>query len=165
MNDELKRKFTSDLQKLVGKECWGIVEGEGTGSIIDFKLGEKILMEKPIENEYLPRDLQLYNSEFSLFVQSVWRVDSRERVICGAWTEHEFVHQEMAQIIGQTVKTIELFEPAFDLKITFSNELKLNIFCDQTNDVDENDNYSYFTPEIIYTVAHKSSLETSEHDK
>ena len=163
MNDELKLNFINDLQLLVGKECWGIIEG--TGSIISFDFGEKIRLQNPIVNDYLSVDSQNFESEFSLFIHCVWRVDSTEKVIFGFWTEHEIVHQEINQIIGKSVEKVELFEPAFDLQVTFLNDLKLNAFCDQTNDLDKNDNYDFFTPTIIYTVGHKSNLKISEHDK
>ena len=163
MNNDLKLNFINDLQLLVGKECWGVIEG--TGSIIIFDFGKKIRRQNPIINDHLSDDSQNFESEFSLFIHCVWRVDSTEKVIFGSWTEHEIVHREINQIVGNTVEKVVLFEPAFDLQITFSNGLKLSIFCDQTNDSDKNDNYDFFTPKIIYTVGHKSNLETSEHDK
>ncbi len=162
MNYDLTQKFKNDLQKIAGKKCWGIVGGNG--SIIAFDFGKKIPREKPIINENLSNDEQKFESEFSLFVHCVWRVDSAKDVIFGAWTEYEIIQQKLNQILNQTVKQIDLYEPAFDLKITFSNDFKLNIFCDQTNEEDNNDNYDYFTPEIIYTVGYKSNLETSKHD-
>lgn len=95
MSSKLKANFAQDLQKIVGKECWGSVEGEGTGSVILFMFGEKIPNLKPIENEHLSKDVQNFESEFSLFIQCVWRVDSNKKVIFGAWTEHEIVHREI----------------------------------------------------------------------
>jgi hypothetical protein len=162
MNESLKEKFNSDLQRLVGKECWGIIEG--IGSIIHFVFGEKIPLDTPVGNDYLSDELNNFEGEFTLFIQCVWRIDSPTNVIFGAWTEHKIVHQEINRIIGQTVKIIECSEPAFDLKITFSNDLSLSIFCDQTNEEDSNDNYDYFTPEIIYSVGHKSNLKTENYE-
>ncbi len=164
MTDELKQQFKIDLQKLVGQKCWGIVEGKGTGSVITFDFGKQIPREKPVDNPFLSEEEQNFEAEFSLFVHCVWRVNSTQKVIFGAWTEHEAVRQEINQIVDQTIKQIELFEPTFGMKVTFSNDLQLDIFCDQTNDEDKNDNYDYFIPEIIYTVGHKSILTTSEHD-
>jgi hypothetical protein len=165
MTKALKKRFTNDLQKLIGKECWGIAEGKGTGSIIDFKFGEKIPLETPIDNEFLSVDCQNYEPEFNLFVKCVWRVDSPLKVLCGASTEHKFVRRVMNRIIGQNVVKVELSEPALDLQVTFSNDLKLTIFCDQTNVADKWDNYDYFTPDIIYAVGHKSKLETEEYEQ
>ena len=132
--------------------------------MISLMFGEKIPNLKPIENEHLSKDVQNFESEFSLFIECVWRVDSNKKVIFGAWTEHEIVRREINQIIGQTVKSFDLLEPAFDLKFIFAKYLQISIFCDKTNDVDNNDNYSFFTPENIYTVGHKSILTTSKHD-
>lgn len=164
MNYEVKENFRKEFQNLVGKKCWGIVEGKGTGSVITFCFGEKILREKPVGNENLSEEVQNFDSEFSVFVECVWRVDSEHEVIFGAWTEHEIVRREINKILNQTIDKIDLSEPAFDVKIIFSNGLQLKIFCDQTNKEDRNDNYSFFTPEVIYTVEYKSILTTSKPD-
>ena len=162
INKQQTENFKAALKKLIGKECWEIVDG--LGSIITFGFGEKIPRKKPVENNYLSKASQNFEAEFSLFINSVWRVSSSEKVLFGAWTETEIVHREKNQIIGQFVKKIELFEPTFDLEVTFSNDLQLSIFCDQTNEEDLTDNYDYFSPELIYTVGHKSVLSTSKYD-
>jgi hypothetical protein len=161
INDELVNQFAESLQRLIEKECWGIVEG--TGSHIAFDFGRKIPRIKPIENTHLSADSRNFESELSLFVECVWRIVSPTEVLFGSWTEHQRVKEEKIFIIGQKVKSVELIKPALDINVTFSNDLQLNIFCDQTNEKDSNDNYDYFTPEIIYTVGHKSILTTSKH--
>jgi len=161
--ENLTEAFETALESLIGKECWGITGGNG--SIISFDFGKKIPREKQVENPNLSDEVCNFESELSLFIQCVWRVESKNKVLFGAWTEHEIVRRESAKILHQSVKKVELFKPAFDLQITFSNDCKLSIFCDQTNDVDKNDNYDFFTPEIIYTVGYKSILETSKHDE
>jgi hypothetical protein len=163
MNDVLKENYKLALQKLVGKECWGIVTS--AGSHISFDFGEKIPRDNPLNNEFLSDDVRNFESELSLFIQCVWRIDSLNEVLFGAWTENELVKKGVNDIIGQKATSVQLFEPAFDLIVTFSNDLKLKIFCDMTNEEDSDDNYDFFTPEIIYTVGHKSILVTSEHDK
>lgn len=161
--ENLTEAFETALESLIGKECWGITGGNG--SMVTFDFGEKIGREKQVENQNLSDEVRNFESELSLFVQCVWRVESKNDVLFGAWTEHEIVNRESAKILHQTVKKVEIFKPAFDLQITFSNDCKLSIFCDQTNDVDKNDNYDFSTPKTIYTVSHKNILEVSEHDK
>lgn len=163
MENKLFLSFNADLQKLIGKECWGIVQS--SGSYISFDFGGKIPRKVPVDNENLSEDVRNFESEYSFFILCVWRIDSQNEVIFGSWTEYEIVKENINDIIGQKITKIELSEPAFDLSITFSNNLKLVIFCDQTNVEDSNDNYNFFTPEIIYTVGHKSILTKTNYDK
>lgn len=159
--NEINATFVNDLQKLIGLECWGFSGGQG--SIISIDFGDKIPRGLPVDNENLSEDVRNFDSEFSLFVNCVWRVESNDAVLFGAWTEHEIVDSESKKLIGQKVESIEIIEPAFDLIVTFSNDLRLKIFCDQTNEEDINDNYNYFTPKIIYVVGHKSFLHIEEY--
>jgi len=161
MNDELKKRFKRELSQLIGKECWGIVTS--AGSHISFDFGEKIPREKPLDNKYLSEDVRKFESEYSFLIFCVWRVDYEQSVAFGAWTENEIVEKDVKKFLGQRVIDIELSLPAYDLVITFSEGLKLKIFCDQTNEEDQNDNYDFFTPQIIFSVRHKSVLETEEY--
>ena len=55
-------------------------------------------------------------------------------------------------LIGQRISRINLSKPGFDLDIEFSKGLTLKVFCDQTNENDQNDNYMLFTRDQIITA-------------
>lgn len=64
----------------------------------------------------------------------------------------------LQRLVGDVIHSVSLSKPAYDLQLTFSNKLVLNVFCDAVNKADENDNYSLFLPKVIYTVGTRSRL-------
>jgi hypothetical protein len=48
--------------------------------------------------------------------------------------------------------------PAIDLQLHFDNEMTLKVFCDETNDVDMANNFTFSTPKMNYTVGTKSQI-------
>jgi len=60
-----------------------------------------------------------------------------------------------------------LIRPAFDLIVYFDDGLSLKrVFCDETNQSEkeeEFDNYSFFTPKLIYTVTCRSGLDVESN--
>lgn len=127
MDEELKDRFKRNLQKLVGKECWGIVDS--AGSRISFDFGEKIRRKTAANNVNLSKDVR-FDAEFSFLIFCVWRIESSEEIICGAWSESK---DKANHILNQKVIKIAVEEPFFDLSLSFSNGLKLKVFCDSTN--------------------------------
>jgi hypothetical protein len=159
---KLKEKLKSELNSLIGKECWSIVGGEGTDSIISLDLGEKILRTESVDNQNLSDDAQKFDAEFDLFITCVWRLDSPKKIICGAWDNNSKNGRMLTglnKLIGEKIVAIEVVEPAFDLIVKFSNSFKLTVFCDQTNGDKYTENYSLFTPQEIISVVRNSRIE------
>jgi len=155
------KDLKSNLYKLINKECWGFVAGKGTGSVFSLRIGEKIPLEEPVDNPNLPEDIRNNESEFSLFVECVWRIDSNKKIICGAWDDNSKngkMLKGLKMLMNSTITAVNIYEPAFDLIIEFSSGVFLKIFCDQINEVDEYDNYTFFTPSGWITVGTRSKL-------
>ncbi|MBN1498645.1 MAG: hypothetical protein JW982_00690 [Spirochaetes bacterium] len=47
----------SALNLLVNKTCWGVVYGNGSGSIIELLIGDKLKRDKPLKNNKLAEDI------------------------------------------------------------------------------------------------------------
>ena len=154
-------EFEEALNRLVGQLCWGVIAGAGTGSIVDLKIGRKILRKTPVRNPHLSRLQRKYDSEYAIFILCVWRVDSKSKVVCGCWddnTENGEMLAGLRRLVGSTITSVDVKKPAWDLDLTFSNGLVLKVFCDSINLIDKGDNYSVFLPEGIYTVGARSKL-------
>lgn len=154
-------RITDITNLLIGKACWGITGGEGTGSVIGIDIGEKIVRKKPLKNEYLSKDQKAYQGEYDLFVECSWRIDSTEEVICGskdAIDNLDAMVKGLNRLVGQKIVSVEASIPAYDLEICFDNDLKLKIFCDETNESEGNDNYTIGTPNGNYIIGCKSQL-------
>jgi hypothetical protein len=163
---DLEKKLETSINQLIDKECWGIVAGEGTGSFVNLEIGEKIRRNKEIENPALETDVRQFEGQYSLSLECAWRLDSTEAVICGASDDNSKdgkMLDGLRLLIGRRISRINLSKPGLDLDIEFSKDLTLKVFCDQTNENDQNDNYMLFTPDQIITVSYGSRLECEPH--
>lgn len=154
-------QFEIYFNRIVGLECWGIIAGSGTGSNINMQFGRKIPRAKPLKNPSLTNEQREFDSEFSVFVECVWRLDSETEIVCGAWDnnrENGLMIIGLHQLVGSVVSSVQILKPAFDLIVSFSNGLALKVFCDNVSPIDANDNYSLFTPDLYYTVGTRSVL-------
>jgi len=153
--------FISELNVLKGKECWGIIAGKGTGHNVSIQFGEKILRKNVIPNDYLSDDQRMFKPEFSLFIESSWRLDSIDKVICSSDDPNDnngLLVNGLKNIVNKKILSIEVLKPALDLVIEFSDLFFLKIFCDHTDPNYGYDNYSFFMPEKIYIIGTRSSL-------
>jgi hypothetical protein len=163
--NRLQRKISVEFEevvnRLVGQLCWGIIAGAGTGSIISLQLGEQIPRQSPLNNPALSRVQKKYESEYTIFIECSWRVDSKSKVICGCWDDNSKNGEMVAglkRLTGSTVTSVNVKKPAWDLELMFSNGFVLRLFCDSVNLADLNDNYSVFLPEGIFVVGTRGKL-------
>lgn len=153
--------FRKVLSDLVGAECWSVVAGAGTGSVILLQIGEKLPRDKVIPNPHLSEDARRFDGEFHLYVEAVWRLDSHKGVVCGAWDDNRAggpMLKGLSRLRGSIVESFDLEEVGMDLVFKFSNNLKLKIFCDQLNEADQGDNYTLGTQGDSYIVGRRSIL-------
>jgi len=133
------QEFQSEIKKIESLTCKEIIGGSGTGSIINVKIG--------IPNSSIGYDL---------FIQCVWRLDSPEKVVCGAWSNNkkgQSMLRGLNKIVGQKIISVQLSQPSYSLSVCFENNYTLHIFCDQIGDDPAlGDNYCFFTPEYVYSV-------------
>lgn len=163
----VNRNFEINLKRFIGQECWAVVGGKGTGTVICLDFGLKIPRKNKLKNRHLTEDTRTYRSEFSLFIQCSWRLDAEFEVVCGSKESNEEGgerNEGLKKLIHKHVTAIDLIKPAFDLNVHFDEKLILRIFCDETNpDEDEKfDNYYLFIPECVFTVSNRSQLIVEE---
>ncbi len=153
--------FVSTIQHLVGKKCWGFVAGEGTGSVVALDFGDRMKRDKPLRNPHLTREQRENSAELSLLVQCVWRLDSSEQVICGAWDSNVIGGPMLAglqRVVGKDVCSVVVDMVSLDLTLWFDAGLCLKIFCDRVNVDEDEDNYSFHVPARTFVVGTRSRL-------
>lgn len=162
-----RKKIIDELYHLIGKENWGFVAGKGTGSILQLLLGNKIPLNEPNDNTNLSDEVRNSEAEYILYIECVWRLDSNNKIICGAWdsnSKNGRMLKGLSSIVGINIVNIEVIEPAFDLIIEFSNSHILKIFCDQTSGDKYTSNYSLFTKTEILSVGCNSKIEVETRE-
>ncbi len=159
-----KKAFFCALNKLISKKCWGYVAGAGVGSIIKIALGKKIKRKVPSKNKHISEEMRNNTAEYSLLITCTWRLDSPNSIICSSKNSNKNdgpMVQGLKSILNRTVISVKCFEPAYDLVINFEGNYSLKIFCDETNSDEGEDfeNYSFYTPECVFTIENQSKIE------
>jgi len=160
-------QFIGAVKALVEKTCWGVTAGEGTGSVIGVDFGKKINRKRPLSNIHLSEEQRNFQGEYDLFVECSWRIDSQESVVCGSKDANESYGTMVSglnRIVGQRIVAVNANLPAYDLELRFDNDLILKIFCDETNESEDCDNYTFGTPEQNYIVGCRSQLSIEERN-
>jgi hypothetical protein len=145
------------LASLHGLECWSVIGGAGTGSTVSLGFGAQIPARRFSSNPKLTLDERRFEPEYSIYVESAWRLEDKEQVLA-AWTEAasgESWLDELKRLRGLKVESTELRTVGLDLEIHFEGGLTYAIFCDQG---DDDENYSVFTPQHVVTVGSRSRL-------
>jgi hypothetical protein len=149
-------------KQLVGLMCHGAIAGDGTGSVISVHFGELILANRRTTNPNVPERLRSHKGALVLFIECAWRLDGKDRVICGSTDSNHPggpMLTGLAGMAGAIVSKVDgPAEPGLDLTLELGDHLKLNVFCDQVNLSESVDNYSLITSEIAYIVGPGSAV-------
>jgi hypothetical protein len=151
----LRDALLRDLLALVGEECWGVVGGEGTGSVISLSVGTQILRQKPVGNPHLSDLVRQYDSAYSLLLWCPWRIDSDSRVVSGSHMSNANNGPMVVGsncICGQKITAVTCSGPAFDLRLDFENQHALVVHCSAIGK-DYEECYAFGTPLGHYSVS------------
>lgn len=149
--------FKRELAKLQGLECWGVIAGTGSGSMITIELGRRIQRDAPVKNDNISEELRNYCGEYCVFVEGcAWRLEDNETIVCGWGEEGATIREKMRCLVGCKLTKVELSNWAFDLTLSFNDRYLLRLFCDQT--AGTLDNYSIRFPSGWYSVRPRSKL-------
>lgn len=146
--DEKKWKEISEVEKallnIVGTPCWSIIAGEGSGSLITLAFGDKRQKTKRLSNPKLTDAQRNFDSEFEIYIECAWRIQSELGVICTSTSSNcagSTMMNALDAFIGRKVLDVKLMYPAGDITIDFDNGTSLVVFADQSNEVDNYCNY------------------------
>jgi hypothetical protein len=118
------------LKPLVGMTCWHVGAGEGTGSSFHLALGEKVPRRVPLRNASQSDEYGEYQGEASILVWCTWRLDSPLAPITSSDEADKAIARALDILIGHKILEVTVSRPASDLRIDFSDNLQLQVFCD-----------------------------------
>lgn len=148
------------LEPLTNRECWSIIGGSGTGSVLTLGFGERV-QGSLSSNPSLTIEERRYEPEFAVHVECAWRVDTEQSVLF-TWTQvgDPGIWAEVRDALrGRRAERITIDEPAADLTIHLSGHMIFKAFCDQDS---EGDNYSVLSPSGIVVVGPMSNIRTEK---
>lgn len=134
------------LDLLVDKECWAIIAGAGTGSMVMMHFGEKIPLDKRVRNSKLSEDARNFDGEYTVFVQfAAWEILHADELVCNCYddnTEGGDMLAGLDELLGKKVLRARMNAATGNFAFDFPGDLRLNVYCD---DLDDDDCcYSFF---------------------
>lgn len=131
---------------IIGKSCWSIIAGSGTGSMVSLAFGEKIRRERPLRNPALSPEQREFDGEFVVFIKdSPWRIVGDNAIICTSDNSNEVngpMLSGLQRLVGSSVISVSITNDIGGLNLVFSDRLCIQltgIDC-----VDDLDSYSLF---------------------
>jgi hypothetical protein len=126
--DTLKSK----LNLCIGKTVWSAIGGGAGGTTLLFDLGDKVRLDRPVENPALSEEERNYEGELRLMIICAWRVEMEGiGIVSGSSdTDDEIMLSGPNKLIGETVAEISV-NSFLDLRVVFSGGARLSLFCNQ----------------------------------
>ena len=144
-----------------GRECWSIIGGAGTGSVIDLEFGEKVKCKRPLRNPKLSLEERLFQGERALIIYCDWRIEGAGGILCTSQSTNEsgsLYFDVLLDLKDSTVANIGFTSQLHDLRVEFDNGIALSVFCDLPVVDDEDSNYVMFNPTTTIAATARGSL-------
>lgn len=145
------------LRVLPGKNCWSIIAGPGTGSMVSIAVGRQILRQRPIRNPTLSALQREFDGEFKVFIQDAdWRLEDRGEAICSSKDTNDAdgpMLSGLNRLVGKTVLSAAPLGKDGDFELMFDENLRLLVLCASTADASgDGANYSLHDLEKVVSV-------------
>jgi hypothetical protein len=151
------------LAALSGLECWSVIAGSGTGSVVSLGFGARVPARRFSGNQNLSLEERQFEPEFLLYVEAAWRLEDEHGVLV-TWSEAASGAawlDQLEKLRGRDVKTAEVRSAGLDLEVRFEGGFTYSVFCDQGP---EDDNYSILTPRHVVAVGPRSHVVVEKRD-
>jgi hypothetical protein len=149
------------LERIVGEECWAIIAGPGTGTVILLDLGAKLPRVEEVDNPNLSEDECKFEAPYSIQVWCAWRVEVAGRVVGSAVALPEtgwWERSGLAQVRGRRLTSFELSMPIPDLRLHFG-DVTLSMFADTLSEDDRDCAFTVRTSDDVYVVFANGDLQ------
>jgi hypothetical protein len=130
MDQPLIKDLRKCLSYIINLECWYVNAGYGVGSSFSISLGKKVPRKIPIKNPKQSEEYQRYEGEADLLIWCSWRLDSKIAPVASSDENSTVIASSLKILIEKKILAVKVYEPAWDLYIKYSNDLKLHVLCD-----------------------------------
>lgn len=152
-------------ENAAGKECWCVSAGGCTGSAFILRYGSKVQRKKTISNTMLSMDCRMFDSEFSLFVESAkWMLGTDHNGQGDLITDSNDdcmpngpMVQGLESLVGNTISHAHFNPVTCDLDIYFlENSVRLKVFGRIPRG---SSGYSLYSPNYIISIKEDQQIE------
>jgi hypothetical protein len=143
------------VRQVLGKPCWSAIASERTDWVIALDLGEKVRRSMRLANPRLSFLQRTYEGEYSFLIESCWRLDGPEMVICTCYDSNKpggAMLTGIAELEGRTVEAVDVSSPGCDLTIAFNEGIVLRCLSTESDPKTKRNNWSFWSPSGLVTV-------------
>ena len=119
---------TGIVRCLIGQRCWYVSAGGVTWPSFKLVCGDMIPRE-PLRNQAHPEAFRNHRGSVQLLVWCSWRLQTESTVLASS-DEGESGAKGLDALVGTTVTEVRCSAPAWDLALTFSSGLVIQVFAD-----------------------------------
>jgi hypothetical protein len=130
MSAQLLDEVRSLVRSIRGLRCWYVSYGGAAGPTFQLALGKKVRRSVPVRNPVHSEEYRQFEGEANLLVWCTWRLDGPSGPLTSSDDTPEGISKGLPQLREAKVRGASLIDNAGDLIISFSNKLKVRIFCD-----------------------------------
>jgi hypothetical protein len=154
---KLRQKLKSTLRHFVRKKCWDVAAGGPyVGSMFSLHCGRRVPYPAP---STLKGKVPRFEGEYILFVgEAAWRIERGSKILFSSENRGEDMTNGLARLVGKIVRSAKVCNTSYDLRIEFSSNYALSIFCSQTDDRNGCNNYSVHDMDEVLVIGAKSML-------
>jgi hypothetical protein len=156
-----RSEIETALSGVVGEECWAIIAGPGTGSVILLDFGAKLPREHKLHNDALSDEEREFESSYSVHIWCSWRVETATEIV-GSWVamqnENWWDRSGLARLKGRSLTRFNLRDGIPDLRLDFG-ELHLSLFPDTLSENEDDCAYTLRTRDEVFVVFANGKLE------
>jgi hypothetical protein len=115
---------------MVGKLCWYASSGGSVGHSFQLALGQKVRRKRELRNKHHTAEYRKYEGEANLLVWSSWRLETANDAITSSDDIEDTRIRGLDSLIGLRVEDVAITLPCWDMRVSFSENIALCVFCD-----------------------------------
>jgi hypothetical protein len=120
---------TNIVQRLIGQVCWYVSAGGVTWPSFVLVCGDLLPRHTPLENQEHPEQFRNNRGSYELLVWCSWRLQTDSAVLATS-DEGTASSRLLGALTGAAVTDAICSAPAWDLMLSFSNGMAIQVFCD-----------------------------------
>lgn len=139
---------------LIGRACWGVAAGRGTGTQASLHFGRKVRRIRELDNPKLQPDLRAHEGEVILFIECKWSMRTGDRLLFDSDVDIDDARmaQTLQRLVGRSVSEIKPSFPPKELSLLFGDDIRLDVQADRPSRTDPHDNYTLIAPHHCYII-------------
>ena len=123
MSSELIDRYRDGLAGMELSHTW---RGHGSAIFLEFgKLTSRVRRDGSVANP---------DGEFGIMIEWSWRIEDKNSVICGSWSDAASWESALQRLHGSTVKKLEVFGELPELAVGLSNGHRILSFMTSEGD-------------------------------